>query len=94
MVILRIEHKVPHFEGWKKAFEADPINRKKSGVIRYGIFQPADDPNFVIIDLEFNDLSEAENTLVKLSALWKNVEGKVMLNPRTQIIRLLESSEV
>ena len=48
MVILQIEHKVPDFEGWKKAFESDPINRKKAGVLRYQIFRPVDDPNYVI----------------------------------------------
>jgi hypothetical protein len=94
MVILRIEHKVPNFDGWKRAFEADPINRKRSGVIRYGIFQPTDDLNYVIIDLEFKSLIEAENTLISLQALWKDVEGKVMLNPKTQLINLVESSLV
>lgn len=33
MTILRIEHGVPSFEGWKKAFDSDPVNRKKMGVI-------------------------------------------------------------
>lgn len=34
MLILQIEHKVPNYEGWKKAFDSDPISRKKSGVKR------------------------------------------------------------
>ena len=55
MFILQIEYEVFNFKGWKKAFENDPIDRKKAGVRRYHIFQRADNPNFVVIDLEFDD---------------------------------------
>ncbi len=37
MYILQIEHPVPNYEGWKKAFENDPIDRKGSGVTHYRI---------------------------------------------------------
>jgi hypothetical protein len=94
MLILQIEHKVPNFDGWKKAFESDPVNRKKSGVHRYRIFRPIDDPNYVIIDLEFDSLQEAEATLVELRNLWGKVEGKVMMNPQTRILDLIEAKDV
>ena len=35
MTILQIEHNISDFDVWKKAFDGDPINRKKSGVVRY-----------------------------------------------------------
>ena len=44
MTILRIEHRIQNFDGWKKAFDGDPIDRKKSGVKRYRVCRPADDP--------------------------------------------------
>ena len=94
MVILQIEHKVPNFDGWKKAFESDPINRKKSGVLRCSILRPIDDPNYVIIDLEFDNLKDAENTLSALRNLWKDVEGKVMMNPQTRILDVIETADV
>ncbi|HEY8782048.1 MAG TPA: hypothetical protein VIM16_10560 [Mucilaginibacter sp.] len=93
MTTLRIEHKVPNFDGWKRAFESDPINRKKSGVRRYRIFRPADDPNYVIIDLEFDNLSDAENALASLRKLWERVEGQVMFNPQTRILDMVEFVE-
>jgi hypothetical protein len=34
MVILGIEHSVPNFDGWKQAFDSDPVGQKKSGVRR------------------------------------------------------------
>ena len=94
MVILQIEHKVPSFDGWKKAFESDPINRKKSGVRRYNILRPVDDPNYVIIDLEFDNLKNAEDTLAALRILWGKVEGTIMMNPQTRILNRVETAEV
>lgn len=86
MLILRIEHKVPNFDGWKKVFDSDPINRKKSGVRRYRIFCPTDDPKYVIIDLEFDRLSDAEAVLAALRNVWRQMEGKVLVNPQTRIL--------
>jgi len=93
MTILRIEHKVPNFEGWKKAFDSDPIKRKQSGVRRHRIFRPTDDPNYVIVDLEFDNFNNAEATLVALRKLWSQVEGKVMVNPETRILNIEEATE-
>jgi len=93
MTVLRIEHKVPSFDGWKKAFDSDPLGRKQSGVLRYRIFRPSDDPNYVIIDLEFDELNKAEATLARLRKLWTQVEGKVMVNPQTRILSMVESIE-
>jgi hypothetical protein len=60
MYILRIEHPVPDYDAWKAAFDSDPIGRERSGVRRYRILRATDDPSYVIIDLEFEGLSEVE----------------------------------
>ena len=60
MPIVRIEHSVPSFEKWKQAFDSDPADRKGSGVRRYQILRLQDDPNYVMIDLEFDTISEAQ----------------------------------
>ena len=61
MPILHIEHQVADFDTWKRnAFDADPIGRAKSGVLRHRISQSTSDPNYVLIDLEFASLPEAE----------------------------------
>ncbi len=53
MPTLQIEHPVPNFDGWKKVFDSDPVGRPQAGVISYRICRKVDDPNYVIIDLEF-----------------------------------------
>lgn len=93
MTILQIEHKVPNYEGWKKAFDNDPIDRKKSGVKRYRVYRPVDDPNYVIIDLEFDDFDNAQKTLNALKGLWSKVEGTVMVNPKTRIMDIADFKE-
>lgn len=94
MIILQIEHKVATFEGWKKAFDNDPVGRKKSGVKRYRVHRMADDPNYVIVDLEFEDVNTAEQMLASLKNLWEKVEGTVMVNPKTRILELVDSKEL
>jgi hypothetical protein len=93
MIVLQIEHPVPDYNNWKKAFEDDPVNRKQSGVKRHKIFRQSDNPNYVIVHLEFDTLDAAENLLTALQQLWKQVEGKVMTGPKTRIIEIVESKE-
>ncbi len=93
MIVLQIEHPVPDYNNWKKAFDNDPVSRKQSGVKRYKIFRPTDNPNYVIIELEFDTLDEAKKLLEALQQLWKQVEGKVMTGPKTRIIEIIESKE-
>ncbi len=91
MYILRIEHPVPNYEGWKRAFDSDPVGREKSGVRRYQILRPIDDPNYVMIDLEFNTAAEAEALLAAMRVVWGRVEGTIMVNPQSRIVETVET---
>jgi hypothetical protein len=91
MHILRIEHPVPNFDAWKEAFDSDPVGRERSGVRRYRILRPTDDPNYVMIDLEFDAASEAEAVQAALSELWGRVD--VMHSPQAQIVEVVEIKE-
>jgi len=93
MLILQIEHPVPDFNTWQKAFDSDPINRKQSGVRRYRVSRQIDNPNYVIVDLEFDNLKDAEAVHEALKKLWNRVEGKVMTNPQARIIEIVDSKE-
>lgn len=92
MYILRIEHPVPNFDGWKKAFDTDPVGRKKSGVRNYQVMRPVDNPNYVMVDLSFDTLKEAEALLAALHLLWGQVKGTVLpQEPETRIIEQVET---
>lgn len=89
--MLRIEHPVPSYEGWKQAFDSDPVGREKSGVRRYQILRPIDNPNYVIIDLEFDTAVQAEALLNAMRVVWGRVEGTIMMNPQAQIVEAVET---
>jgi hypothetical protein len=91
MYILRIEHPVPNFDGWKKAFDSDPVGREKSGVRIYRILRPIDDPLYVMIDLELNTLGQAEALLAAMRIVWGRVEGKIIMSPRARIVEAVET---
>ena len=91
MPIVRIEHSVPSFEKWKQAFDRDPADRKGSGVRRYEILRPQDDPYYVMVDLEFDTTSEAETFLHKMQQIWDGPGKAVMQDPRARIAERVEA---
>ena len=91
MFILRVEHTVQNYEGWKKAFDSDPIGRNKSDVRRYRVMRSTDDPNYVLIDLEFTNVLAAVAAHDALLKLWGNVD--VVKNPKARVVEVLEAKE-
>ncbi len=92
MHILKIEHPVPDFDAWKEVFDSDPLGREKSGVRRYRVLRPIDDPNYIMVDLEFDTAGEAEAFGAGLRDLWGRVEV-VGENPRARIVDAVETKE-
>lgn len=93
MFILRIEHPVPDYDAWKGAFDSDPVGREKSSVRRHQVLRAVDDPNHVMIDLEFDTATEAEALLAAMRVVWGRVEGNIMWNPQARIVEVVENKE-
>jgi hypothetical protein len=91
MALLRIQHAVPEFDRWKRAFDGDPMDRKASGVRRYHVYRSVTDPNFVMIDLEFDKAEEAQRLLERLHQLWSGPAGAVMIGPKAWVVETVES---
>src|ERR671933_3016155 len=96
MHILRIEHPIRDFDTWKGAFDRLSDFRQQSGVRRYRVLRPTDDPYYLMIDLEFDSSSEAESYL---AALWRNVwssweaASALVSEPQTRIVEAVEIRE-
>jgi len=91
-----MEHPVGNFAAWKAAFDRDPVRRQESGVRRYRIVRPVDDPNFVAVDLEFDATSGATAFLEALEVLWKSPQAIALFDggtPRARIVEDVESRE-
>ena len=94
MPTLRIEHSVPDYEGWKRAFDGDPADRKGHGVRRYQVSRSVVDQNFVMIDLEFDTQPEAEALLDAMRVVWAGPGRSVMVNPQARIVDTMERIEL
>ncbi len=80
MHVLHIEYPILDYDAWKVAFDDDRLDRRGSGVRRYRIFRPIDDPNYGMIDLEFDDAGEAEVYLAALRrVVYSSQEGSSSL---------------
>ena len=93
MIILQVEHPVPDFDVWKESFDNDPLHRKQSGVKSYRIFRIIGNKNYVLIELDFDNLENAERMKKALEQLWTRVEGQVMMNPQSRIVEVVEKIE-
>jgi hypothetical protein len=93
MATLRIEHPVPDYDAWKQVFDKDPVGRQKSGVRRYKVLRAIDDPNYVMIDLEFDTPSDAEALLTAMRVIWGRVQGTIISNPQARIVEAVEAGE-
>lgn len=91
MYVLRIEHAVSDYDEWKKVFDSDPLGRAKSGVVRYRLMRGTEDPNLVMIDLEFNSPEEAKALQEALRDVWTRVG--VISNPQALAAEIVETGE-
>ena len=94
MPILHIQHSVSNYDGWKRAFDSDPVDRKGGGVRRYQVHRSVADPNFVMMDLEFDSVDKAERFLEKPCDLWYGPAKAVMQNPEAWVLETTESTEI
>jgi hypothetical protein len=95
MITLHIEHPIRDFASWKAAFDRDPIGREQSGVRRYQVLRPIDDPNYVMIDLDFDTSSAAQAVLAALREVWRSPTAASALagSPQARIVEAVEVKE-
>jgi hypothetical protein len=90
---LRIEHPVPDYDRWKRAFDSDPVGRQRMGVRRYQVLRPVDDPNYVMIDLEFDSREGAEGLAAAMREVWSAPGHAVSADQRVRIASAVERRE-
>lgn len=96
MYVLHMEHSVPDYENWKqRGFDADPLGRKAMGVRRYRIGRRTDQPNQVMVELEFEDADAAQRMGVALGKMWEGAQARGLIGqPALTSFELVESAEL
>ena len=89
MPTLLIEHSISDFATWHEAFTRFATRREEGGVLGERIMQPVDDPRYVIVDLDFATLEEAQRFQQFLETqVWSTPANSPALvgSPRARIV--------
>jgi hypothetical protein len=79
MTTLHIENTLHDFDSWKTAFDKYDRMRADNGVRSYRISRRPDDPQQIVIDLEFDDRSAAEAFTGVLAKIWSSPQSQAEL---------------
>jgi hypothetical protein len=96
MATLRIEHAINDYQTWQQAFDGFAEARVAAGVRAFTIRQPADDPKYLTLDLEFDTARQAEAFAGFLrQRVWSSPASSPGLAgaPHTQILELRRSED-
>lgn len=89
MATLHIEHSITDFDTWNAAFERFADARRHAGVTRQRIRRPVDDSAYVVVDLDFDTVGEADKFLSFLQEnVWTSSASAPALagKPQTRIL--------
>jgi hypothetical protein len=94
MPVLHIEHEISELAVWRDAFTRFAPAREAAGVTRTEVYQPADDPNYVVINLTFENAEAATNFReLLISQIWSSPDSApALVGPPTA--RILEEVEL
>ena len=59
MPVLHIEHEINGLETWRDAFMKFAPAREAAGVTQTDVYQPTEDPNYIVIHLHFENVDAA-----------------------------------
>jgi hypothetical protein len=59
MPVLRIEYEISDLGTWLDAFKKLAPAREAAGVTQTDVYQPTDDPNYIVINLRFENVNAA-----------------------------------
>lgn len=94
MTILQVQHTVRDFDTWKESFDSDPVGREAGGVRRYRVLRATDDPNHVVIELEFDGSDQADAFAGKLRELWAGLPNTMgLLGAQARVLDEVETKE-
>ncbi len=95
MATLRIEHAIHDYDTWQQAFDRFAEARAGAGVRGFAISQPVSDSKYLMLDLEFDTVGEAESFAEFLrNRVWSSPESSPALagEARTRVLELRRSA--
>lgn len=90
MATLHIEHPITEFDTWSAAFDRFSQARADGGVLAARVYRPVDDDRYVLIDLDFGTIEQAQRFQQFLrTRIWSTPDNAPGLagRPVTRILR-------
>lgn len=94
MATLHIEHRISDYTVWRAAFDRFADIRRQAGVRGHRVLRPVDDPQSIVVDLDFDTPEEAAAFRTFLQdKVWPRPDRAPALvgTARTSILELLEA---
>jgi len=80
MPILHIEHEISDLTTWLETFKRFAPAREQAGVQQAEVFQPSDDPHYIVVNLRFETADAASNFRKFLTeVVWSSPENSPAL---------------
>jgi hypothetical protein len=94
MSVLQIEHEISELAVWLDAFEKAAPAREAAGVTRTEVYRPSEDPNYIVINLRFENVAAAtEFREFLINQIWASPDAAAaLIGPPTA--RVLEEVEL
>ena len=83
MATLHIENTVRNFDEWKAAFDKFGRFRAEKRMRAYRMARQVDDPNKVVIDLDFDSVEDATEFSAALQQIWRTPQSQEQLVAHT-----------
>jgi hypothetical protein len=92
MATLHIENTVRDYPTWKSVFDKFDRMRKEQNVRGYRISRRHDDPNQIVIDLDFDTADHATSFREVLAKIWATPQSKEQLvsHSEPQVLELVD----
>jgi heme-degrading monooxygenase HmoA len=89
MTVLVVHHRVRDFDAWKPVFDEHETSRREHGARRHWVYRTADDPNDVIVAVEFVSAQDAraflEDPSLREAMQRGGVEGEPEVHLRERV---------
>lgn len=93
MTTLHIEHAITDYETWKAAFDRFAEQRLHAGAVHHRILRPVDDPDYIVIHLDFGTADQARGFLAFLhGTVWSTPANAPALGG-TPLTRILDVAD-
>ena len=79
MTTVRIQNTVRDFGQWKAVFDKFDRFRAEKGARAYRMSRLVDDPNNVVVDLDFDSVEEATAFRTALETIWQSPQSREQL---------------